>query len=168
MTSAAICFATICSKRRSAGFAVDTGYAGGFSRFARRFTKLAPLSELKYVFLTHAHDDHAGYLSECCRPAVQGSSAMLKACPFGVWRESRAGGRGLCQPGRVAFCHYKRKRIHFPRMRRTQRRFGSKAKPTSRFRRLDYRPRSASSWTHGGFPRLLLEETGICSAAMQR
>lgn len=44
--------------------AVDTGYAGGFARFARRFAKLAPLSELKVVFLTHAHDDHAGYLGE--------------------------------------------------------------------------------------------------------
>jgi glyoxylase-like metal-dependent hydrolase (beta-lactamase superfamily II) len=53
--------------------AVDTGYAGGFSRFARRFTKLAPLSELKYVFLTHAHDDHAGYLSEL----LQASGARL-------------------------------------------------------------------------------------------
>lgn len=44
--------------------ALDTGYAGGLDRFVRRFTKLAPLSELSYVFLTHAHDDHAGFLGE--------------------------------------------------------------------------------------------------------
>lgn len=43
--------------------ALDTGYRGGVDRFLKRFSKLAPVESLKYVFLTHAHDDHAGFLA---------------------------------------------------------------------------------------------------------
>ena len=44
---------------------VDTGYAGGFPHFKRMLKKcqIKP-KEIKYVFLTHAHDDHAGFLNE--------------------------------------------------------------------------------------------------------
>ncbi|MEM5768457.1 MAG: MBL fold metallo-hydrolase, partial [Bacillota bacterium] len=44
--------------------AIDTGYPGGCEKFVFRFQKTAPLNALKYVFLTHAHDDHAGFLSD--------------------------------------------------------------------------------------------------------
>ncbi len=43
--------------------AVDTGYPGGETTFLARFSKLAPPEKLKYIFLTHAHDDHAGFLA---------------------------------------------------------------------------------------------------------
>ena len=44
---------------------IDTGYAGGFPRFRKRLEKqgIRP-EEIRYVFLTHAHDDHAGFLNE--------------------------------------------------------------------------------------------------------
>ena len=44
---------------------IDTGYAGGFSHFRKMLEKnrLEP-EEIKYVYLTHAHDDHAGFLNE--------------------------------------------------------------------------------------------------------
>ena len=44
---------------------VDTGYAGGFTRFKKKLEKhhIRP-EQIKYVFLTHAHDDHAGFLNE--------------------------------------------------------------------------------------------------------
>ncbi|MBQ7153471.1 MAG: MBL fold metallo-hydrolase [Clostridia bacterium] len=44
---------------------IDTGYAGGFPHFQRMLAKnrIRP-DEIKYVFLTHAHDDHAGFLNE--------------------------------------------------------------------------------------------------------
>ena len=44
---------------------VDTGYAGGFPRFMKMLEKyhIQP-EEIKYLFLTHAHDDHAGFLNE--------------------------------------------------------------------------------------------------------
>lgn len=44
--------------------AIDTGYPGGLERFMRRFSQIAPLSSLRYLFLTHAHDDHAGFLGD--------------------------------------------------------------------------------------------------------
>lgn len=43
--------------------AIDTGYPGGETIFLQRFQRLATLEELQYIFLTHAHDDHAGFLN---------------------------------------------------------------------------------------------------------
>ena len=44
--------------------AIDTGYPGGADKFIRRFTECWPLENLKYIFLTHHHDDHSGFLSD--------------------------------------------------------------------------------------------------------
>jgi glyoxylase-like metal-dependent hydrolase (beta-lactamase superfamily II) len=44
--------------------AIDTGYAGGFSAYRARLERLCPLDSIKFVFLTHAHDDHTGFLGE--------------------------------------------------------------------------------------------------------
>ena len=42
---------------------IDTGYADGFRRFQKKLHKLnIDPKEIKYVFLTHAHDDHARVL----------------------------------------------------------------------------------------------------------
>ena len=44
---------------------IDTGYSEYYSAFRKRLRKIgvAPL-EIKYVFLTHAHDDHDGFLND--------------------------------------------------------------------------------------------------------
>ena len=44
---------------------IDTGYAGSFPRFMKKLEKnhIRP-EEIKYIFLTHAHDDHAGFLND--------------------------------------------------------------------------------------------------------
>lgn len=60
--------------------AIDTGYAGGGEVFLRRFRKLAPLSELKYIFLTHAHDDHAGFLAALLKE----TQAQVILNPLGI------------------------------------------------------------------------------------
>ncbi|MDR2975065.1 MAG: MBL fold metallo-hydrolase [Propionibacteriaceae bacterium] len=44
--------------------AVDTGYSGGFAKFKDRFEKKWPLSALRYIFVTHHHDDHVGFLGD--------------------------------------------------------------------------------------------------------
>ena len=50
---------------------VDTGYAGGLQRIIRRMGKEGvSLSDVRFLFLTHAHDDHAGFLN-----------ALLSLCP---------------------------------------------------------------------------------------
>ena len=55
---------------------IDTGYAGGFSHFQKMLKKsgVRP-EEIKYVFLTHAHDDHAGFLNEVL--AATGAELLL-------------------------------------------------------------------------------------------
>ena len=44
---------------------IDTGYAENYPAFRKRLEKtgVSP-KEIKYIFLTHAHDDHAGFLNE--------------------------------------------------------------------------------------------------------
>ena len=43
--------------------AIDTGYPGGETKFLERLSKLCKPEDLKYIFLTHSHDDHAGFLA---------------------------------------------------------------------------------------------------------
>lgn len=47
---------------------IDTGYENGFSRFCKKLRQhhIAP-HDIRYVFLTHAHDDHAGFLNDILR-----------------------------------------------------------------------------------------------------
>lgn len=73
--------------------AMDTGYQGGLDRFLKRFERLAPRSRLRYVFLTHAHDDHAGFLDGLLRC----TDAQLVMNPLGV--DTLQKGENLILPG---------------------------------------------------------------------
>ena len=44
---------------------VDTGYVEGYANFLKRLEKtgVSP-KDIRYVFLSHAHDDHAGFLND--------------------------------------------------------------------------------------------------------
>lgn len=44
--------------------ALDSGYAGGFVAYKKRLERLTELDRVKFVFLTHSHNDHAGFLRE--------------------------------------------------------------------------------------------------------
>ena len=55
--------------------ALDSGYAGGFTAYKKRLHKLTPLSDIQFVLLTHAHNDHTGFLGEL----LQESGAKLVA-----------------------------------------------------------------------------------------
>ena len=50
----------------SAGYVmIDTGYEHSFATVEKKLNKQGiEFSNIKYVFLTHAHDDHAGFLNE--------------------------------------------------------------------------------------------------------
>ncbi len=55
---------------------IDTGYDGSFPRFMKRLKAAGVRPEdIRYVFLTHAHDDHAGFLNEVL--AVTGAEVIL-------------------------------------------------------------------------------------------
>lgn len=44
---------------------IDTGYENSIKKVLKKLNKInINVSEIKYVFLTHAHDDHAGFLNE--------------------------------------------------------------------------------------------------------
>ena len=44
---------------------IDTGYEHSMKNVEKRANKQGiAFSEIKYIFLTHAHDDHAGFLNE--------------------------------------------------------------------------------------------------------
>lgn len=44
---------------------IDTGYLDDFNRFVKKLnTAGIPLKEIRFIFLTHSHDDHAGFLNE--------------------------------------------------------------------------------------------------------
>lgn len=44
---------------------IDTGYSNGYKRFIKNLSKYRIQKEqIKYVFITHAHDDHIGFLDE--------------------------------------------------------------------------------------------------------
>ena len=52
--------------RTAAGYVmIDTGYENSLAGVEKKLNKLGvELSDIKYLFLTHAHDDHAGFLNE--------------------------------------------------------------------------------------------------------
>lgn len=60
--------------------AIDTGYPGGEETFLKRFQQLAALTDLRYLFLTHAHDDHAGFLAAL----LQRTAAKVVLHPLAV------------------------------------------------------------------------------------
>jgi glyoxylase-like metal-dependent hydrolase (beta-lactamase superfamily II) len=44
---------------------IDTGYENGLKSVEKKLASFnVPMAEIKYVFLTHVHDDHAGFLNE--------------------------------------------------------------------------------------------------------
>jgi len=44
---------------------IDSGYPGGFKKFKKKFLEKGfKPSDVKFLFLTHCHDDHTGFLKE--------------------------------------------------------------------------------------------------------
>jgi len=61
--------------------AIDTGYAGYFGRFCKGLKeKNIELKKIRYIFLTHAHDDHAGFLEKLLQ-ATDASTIVHKDSP---------------------------------------------------------------------------------------
>lgn len=44
--------------------ALDSGYADGFAVYQKKLSRFTTLDQVKFVFLTHSHNDHAGFLAE--------------------------------------------------------------------------------------------------------
>ena len=80
---------------------IDTGYANGFRRFQKKLqkAKIDP-KEIKYVFLTHAHDDHAGFLNEVLE--LTDAKVILHPKAIEVLRRGQNSFEGGCS-GRLAY-----------------------------------------------------------------
>lgn len=74
---------------------IDTGYAGGCPRFIKQLRKhgIDP-NEIRYVFLTHAHDDHAGFLNEVLE--VTGAQVILHPKAIEGLKRGQNSFRGGC------------------------------------------------------------------------
>ncbi len=61
--------------------AIDTGYPGSFDKFCKGLkAKNIELKKIRYILLTHAHDDHAGFLGELLK-ATDASVIIHKDSP---------------------------------------------------------------------------------------
>ncbi|MBR5094800.1 MAG: MBL fold metallo-hydrolase [Oscillospiraceae bacterium] len=77
---------------------IDTGYAGGFPRFRRKLAarRIRP-EEIRYVFLTHAHDDHAGFLNEVLE--LTGAQAIVHPAAIPRLQTGQNSFQGGCSNG---------------------------------------------------------------------
>ena len=74
---------------------IDTGYPGGFPHFVKMLRKnhIQP-KEIRYVFLTHAHDDHAGFLNEVL--AATDAEVILHPKAIGGLKRGQNSFEGRC------------------------------------------------------------------------
>ena len=81
---------------------IDTGYEKGFRRFQRKLKKngIRP-DEIKTVFLTHAHDDHAGFLNDVL--AVTPAKVILHPKAVEGLKKGQNSFTGGCS-SRLAWC----------------------------------------------------------------
>ena len=146
---------------------VDTGYQNGYPRFRRRLARHGiPLSQVRYVFLTHAHDDHAGFLNEILRDAPD-CRVILSPRSIPVLRRGQNSFSGGCT-SRLAlrFCRWMaaagRGSHRFPPL---EERFLSRCIPPWR------RNWAGKSWRRPAIRRIPFPcfwRTGVSSAATRR
>ena len=74
---------------------VDTGYEHSLTSVEKKMKKQGiNLSDIKYVFLTHAHDDHAGFLDELLHrnselKVIMSNRAMPTLKRVTIWIENK-------------------------------------------------------------------------------
>jgi glyoxylase-like metal-dependent hydrolase (beta-lactamase superfamily II) len=75
---------------------IDSGYDRDYPAYCRGMAKMATrLQDVKYLLLTHHHDDHAGFLNELARDTPARIIAHEKAVPLlmgGTNDKTRGGG----------------------------------------------------------------------------
>ncbi len=82
---------------------IDTGYEGGFQRFVKQLSaQKISIREIRYVFLTHAHDDHAGFLNHILA-ASPDAQVIMSANAVNVLSAGQNSFDGGCTSG---FAHF--------------------------------------------------------------
>lgn len=84
---------------------VDTGYPGAFPRFLRRLRRAGiDVRDIAWVFLTHAHDDHAGFLNELLRAAPRARLVLHSGAPTRLARGQNPFQGGCTSRLALGFC----------------------------------------------------------------
>lgn len=85
---------------------IDTGYENGFKPFKRRLSKAGiSLSSIRYIFLTHAHDDHAGFLNQFLEESPEVKVIMSGKAPEGLYKGQNSFRGGCTSRIALSFCH---------------------------------------------------------------
>jgi hydroxyacylglutathione hydrolase len=83
---------------------VDTSYPGMYRSFLRKLRRMGiDISEIKYLLLTHHHDDHAGFAAELVRNTGARVLVHRKGLPFLQKGEAENTSRGVNQCVSVLF-----------------------------------------------------------------
>lgn len=84
---------------------VDTGYTEDWHHFLKRMREAdIDLSALDYLFLTHAHDDHAGFVNDVMAQAPRLRVIASRAALPGLRRGQNGPGGGVPDDNAAAVC----------------------------------------------------------------
>lgn len=86
---------------------IDTGYENGFVHLKKKLAKInIGLQEIRYIFLTHAHDDHAGYLNELLSECAEVQIVMSSRALEGLYRGQNSFCGGCTTRFALCFCAF--------------------------------------------------------------
>lgn len=84
---------------------IDTGYENGLTRLKSNLMKYnIKLNELRFIFLTHAHDDHAGYLNDLLSEIPSLKVVMSNRALDGLYRGQNSFAGGCTSKLALLFC----------------------------------------------------------------
>lgn len=86
---------------------IDTGYENGFERLKKKLAALnINIQQILYIFLTHAHDDHAGYLNEMLSECPDTQIVMSGRALEGLYRGQNSFRGGCTSRLALGFCSF--------------------------------------------------------------
>ena len=84
---------------------IDTGYENSYASVLKKLRKLQIQPEnIRYLFLTHAHDDHAGFLEEWMTKHPQTQAIAHEKAIGGLWKGQNGFDGGCSTLGAFLFC----------------------------------------------------------------
>lgn len=84
---------------------IDTGYENGFAHLKKKLRKInIDIQQIRYIFLTHAHDDHAGYLNEFLSECADTQIVMSSRALEGLYRGQNSFCGGCTTKFALCFC----------------------------------------------------------------
>ncbi|SHN70554.1 MBL fold metallo-hydrolase [Desulfitobacterium chlororespirans] len=85
---------------------IDTGYENGFANLKKRLDLLKiDIKDIHYIFLTHGHDDHAGFLNEFLSELPDVQVIMSHRALEALYRGQNAFTGGCTSRLALFFCH---------------------------------------------------------------